>query len=79
MAITVFIFSVYRGACILSSWSHSIFFFQLVSVCVSLCVRVFVTSIDVVVSLVITICVSLTVWSGKAHHPAAHSALCWNP
>lgn len=75
MAITLYAI-VYMGrrSCILLSWSHNNVFFS-VSVCVCLCV----SCVHVVVSLVITICVSLTVWSGTAPRPAAYTALCWNP
>lgn len=50
------------------------FLYLYVFVCVSAC-----RCVDVVVSLLITICFSLTVWSGKAPRPAAHNTLFWSP
>lgn len=61
----------YPGHTILSS-----FLYLYVCICVCVCVCL---CLHVVVSLVITICVSLTVWSGKAPRPPARSVLCWNP
>lgn len=60
---------------VLVTWAGNVVLFSsLEPVCMSVCAQV-----DVVVSQVVTICASPTLWSGKALHPAAHIALCWNP
>lgn len=60
---------------VLVTWAGNIVLFSsLEHVCMSVYAQV-----GVVVSQAVTICASLTLWSGKALRPAAHSALCWNP